>query len=89
MNRDSKGRFKQRLDDDETTQEVYSFLERTPSLKTFLVLILIAWLTYGFAPSPKDAGLKICGTVCNSCNTTTTEQARVEATTSAFGGAKK
>lgn len=89
MNRDSKGRFKPRLDDEETIQEVYGFLERTPSLKTFLLLIVIAWLAYGFAPTPKDAGLKICGTICSPCNSTMTEQARVEQPTSAFGGAKK
>ena len=63
MDRDSKGRFKRKNEDDSDC-ETTGVLEKTPTLKTFLILILLGWLVYGFVPTPRDAGMKICSRMC-------------------------
>lgn len=58
MDRDSKGRFRKKEDGDMEYET--GILERTPSLRTFLIMIFVGWLLFGLAPSPKDAGKNVC-----------------------------
>ncbi len=57
MDRDSKGRFKKRNEDEEDCTEVWN---KAPSLKLLVLLLLIVWLFLGWFPTPSELKTHAC-----------------------------
>ena len=60
MDRDNKGRFKKPEDE----ERVPNLLERAPSLKVMIIIIIIGWITSGLIPRPGAMRNNACQLVC-------------------------
>ena len=64
MERDNKGRFKKQEEDEVKP----NMLEKAPSLKIIIVLIVIAWAFFTSIPNPADLKNQACRMVCDLGN---------------------
>jgi hypothetical protein len=65
MERDNKGRFKKQEEEEEIKPNM---LEKAPSLKMIIVLIVLAWAFFTSIPNPGDLKNRACRMVCDSGN---------------------